>query len=1356
MSTKEGLIRVKMLVTILLLLTGHTSSVNFSNIIQQYTLICGQSHICNSSTFTNISYPTRTYEGPIFCPKCACDQNCMQREDCCPDILFPHSALTCLNLALYEKTNVKKYALAVAECPTGSPDELSNRCSGNYTSRDKLTLTPVSSTTSLTVYRNRFCAECFGEANTSPWSLSIDCPGMIDLNHLTSYDIILETINESACSMVYRSPNRRKYVGCDSPELREYRKVEVCNITGAWRKHDPDIEWACRTVDQPYKYYRNIFCFLCNPGQHRRNDHVIDRCNQTGAWGTFDKDLKRSCEQLTPTVPESYPFKNIFCFLCNRNTNSNDIFMDAKIEIESEKYYREKSSYSFKIKFFTNLNVQTQYQMDPFTARDAANTSSIVRDTVRKVDLRKLLFMHFLHYGHQTYCNKSLSFYDVRDTIAGNLTECGCDVTCVLTSDCCADFAITSPAIVQKNIAGFVVSKCYNITEISYLLVSCESNNEENFANIPITSTRSNVVYRNIYCFLCNEGQDMLQSIDHTKNIDISLFKNMYNPINLKLVCNFLMKYEEYYLLSEFIKAIEHIEHLNGKEKCSIHFPLYKGENMFQVRTVSTCNVTGQWEGYDPDVLWACENYIPDITQYVRDDITGYSNIFCKICNTNSSHESPIDTCDRNGHIEPMDIVMATRCEVYPRALSKPIYKNTFCSECYTVQRTNFHPKQDLFQNFHFKKQEKCNEESIIEMASMVASTYRKMFTFRGLTDNSGFHEANNTNFTGRCQKDEVFDPKKDVCRQLFCSDGKYISGNACRPFLPHTTLLGYTLAVRVEVTFAQNSKTVGEVIEPLRHAIRDFISKNLKIMHDGIEYVSIYLFTHQGCDSVIDPTGHHFLLHTSFFLPVMVERLEIESKLVNMTSSYFSTMFLNTLCNVTLLYDEAAVDLPTTIHTTDLKDSCFVVSYKKFGYTSNKYKMNYVSKFLACQQVEIDHDQYESDPNTFSVKLLPKGPRLHFGEFRRTGSYKRIQVCIEDFEKMMTSMTKEDSVQNSVKYILQVMSFVCVCLSVLGLFATFLTYCFFSSLRTLPGKNNMCLIASLFFSQFLTQLGISQPKDKTLCATFGLLIHYFWLATFFSMNVCSYHMFQVFVLPLNQVKNMRAERLRHIRYLSYCLVLPAFIIAMYVTISVSETGSIGYGSDVKCFISSLPAFIATFIGPVFVICLANIVFFSITVYHISKVPHVSSNKSSRREVSVHIKLFLLTGISWIFQLIDSFVPVSIFSVIVNFVNGSQGIFIFVAYSVNSRVRSFYKDSLSFRTSSSVNKSKTSSSDNKHSETVTTLPDRKQETVTTLPDRKQETVTTLPDRKQETPITLPDRKQETPITLPDLKQRETI
>ncbi|XP_033752038.1 LOW QUALITY PROTEIN: adhesion G protein-coupled receptor L4-like [Pecten maximus] len=320
-------------------------------------------------------------------------------------------------------------------------------------------------------------------------------------------------------------------------------------------------------------------------------------------------------------------------------------------------------------------------------------------------------------------------------------------------------------------------------------------------------------------------------------------------------------------------------------------------------------------------------------------------------------------------------------------------------------------------------------------------------------------------------------------------------------------------------------------------------------------------------------------------------------------------------------------------------------------------------------------------------MKLLPNGPVLAFGNYELSVNTTAI-ICVEDFTDMVegrTSVTDEEDLLSSV---LSIVSFLCTCLSILCLIITFLTYCFFPELRTIPGKNNMCLIVSLFFSQCLMQFGMKQTQHTHLCMIIAIFLHFFWLSTFFSMNVCSFHMYRVFVFPLTGAK--RVHRWTCFWYACYIFGMSALIVTVYIALSVTvfDSDNLGYTGNGNCFLTSFESVIATFISPVMLVCLSNVIFFVVVAYKIATAPNVPSTRNVRKEYPLYVKLFVLTGATWLLQIIDAFIPLSVFSIISGIMNSSQGIFIFLSYSTNSRVRKFYKDRLSSTRTSDISQRK--------------------------------------------------------------------
>ena len=459
----------------------------------------------------------------------------------------------------------------------------------------------------------------------------------------------------------------------------------------------------------------------------------------------------------------------------------------------------------------------------------------------------------------------------------------------------------------------------------------------------------------------------------------------------------------------------------------------------------------------------------------------------------------------------------------------------------------------------------------------------------------------------------------------------------------------------------------------------------------------STYLVVKKPCETVIKSNMTFEVsvkLHLTFLIHESVNRCDLEYALINATSKYISATrdFLEIKGKV--FPDYYASLLPLNIYKTQSTSQCFIFSQTKHTYNNDAYKRSLVSKTLRCPQIILSNDRYPFDEPTQTLTLLPSGPSLAFGDYQIVSKY-TVAVCLGDYERI-SSLT--GTTISTLKFVLQIVTLICVSLSMLCLFFAFVTYLAFPILQTLPGRNNICLIFALFLSQGLTQFGLTKTKDRMVCTIIGILIHYFWMATFFCMNVCSFHVFKVFALPFHRHLDAIEEQWYLFRYVCYAYGVPAAIIILYITISLSLSGYIGYGSDSRCFIETPQAIVGTFLAPILLLCVLNVIFFCISAYKIKTSPKVASTTTSRTEFSIYLKLFILTGFTWIAQILESFFPISLFSVVVAILNGSSGIFIFFSYTMNERVRTFYRNSVSrtFRSFSSTSLSSMHSSQKAH------------------------------------------------------------
>lgn len=254
-------------------------------------------------------------------------------------------------------------------------------------------------------------------------------------------------------------------------------------------------------------------------------------------------------------------------------------------------------------------------------------------------------------------CNFTFGLYS---GIISCCKKCECNFPqCMLRQTCCPDVIfhnldITGDMLVkgsdlksltgvesQKSCITLLLSKnmFYNIKGTGVLgYATCPSgtsdqlawncsksyiNEVETFEDItPVVSKLSNDVYRNKYCAYCH----------NIKNDNFQFLRK-------KFLCK-----------SVPTAGLERtlIEEVLSTGTCDLQFV---SENVLDTCTVAInkCNITGQWNVYNPQIENACNLY-KSIFENEEEDVTKYfKNIFCSECNgfgRSSLH------CELNGHTE--------------------------------------------------------------------------------------------------------------------------------------------------------------------------------------------------------------------------------------------------------------------------------------------------------------------------------------------------------------------------------------------------------------------------------------------------------------------------------------------------------------------------------------------------------------------------------------------------------------------------------------------------------------------------------------------------------------------------------
>ena len=195
----------------------------------------------------------------------------------------------------------------------------------------------------------------------------------------------------------------------------------------------------------------------------------------------------------------------------------------------------------------------------------------------------------------------------------------------------------------------------------------------------------------------------------------------------------------------------------------------------------------------------------------------------------------------------------------------------------------------------------------------------------------------------------------------------------------------------------------------------------------------------------------------------------------------------------------------------------------------------------------------------------------------------------------------------------------------------------------------------------------------RIFCMICGVLIHFSWSATFCWMSVSSFNLFRCF-----SPSNLRRRDSSSLgMYTTFVFVMSTLLIVANMIHGLVGAGGIGYGGRI-CYISSDLGLLFTFVTPVGIIVLSNLVFLSVTIWRISHIPKIKANKSAERNnIVIYMKMSTLTCFCWIFGFLGILTKVKVFEILFVLTNASQGFFLMISFVCNKRVLGLFKDLLS-------------------------------------------------------------------------------
>ena len=329
------------------------------------------------------------------------------------------------------------------------------------------------------------------------------------------------------------------------------------------------------------------------------------------------------------------------------------------------------------------------------------------------------------------------------------------------------------------------------------------------------------------------------------------------------------------------------------------------------------------------------------------------------------------------------------------------------------------------------------------------------------------------------------------------------------------------------------------------------------------------------------------------------------------------------------------------------------------------------VSTLIVCKRVNILTSEYNISNNDL---ILMNGETLSLPDaYIITDDY--ISLCFDDYTAKADHMRRQYSENETIMdRITVILSFVCSLVSIACLCITIVTYILFVEMRTIPGKINVSLCATLLVAQLFQQFTIDLTQYKAFCYAFGVIIHYTWAATILWMNIASFNLFRCF----SQNNMSRAPGDLHpslLLYSVYVYGVSLFLIGANVLYSflVTKGNDFGYGMKL-CYISSTVGLLATFAAPAAIVVLANGCFLLITIWRVSKVPKIKrAQMPERNNIPIYLKMSTLTGVCWLFGFLRILSSSDVFEVLFILANASQGLLVMVSFVCNKRVFAYYR-----------------------------------------------------------------------------------
>ena len=256
------------------------------------------------------------------------------------------------------------------------------------------------------------------------------------------------------------------------------------------------------------------------------------------------------------------------------------------------------------------------------------------------------------------------------------------------------------------------------------------------------------------------------------------------------------------------------------------------------------------------------------------------------------------------------------------------------------------------------------------------------------------------------------------------------------------------------------------------------------------------------------------------------------------------------------------------------------------------------------------------------------------------------------------------------------VLSIICTVISLAGLVLFIVMFTVNPSLHNLPGQCLLFLASSIFVGQLIFALSSVLRVKSFVCILSAILIHYFYLSSFFWLLIIAIQIHSTFHRPIVNREKSNGENSR--LFMSNLLVWSSSAIFILLAclmqwVNPQSNFSPEYG-QIFCSISNGNGILLFFLLPIGCLLFIVVILFVRTLFAIhhshtlGKLARVSSSSSNTSLVFVYARLAALMGLQWVLLLIALAVRQTWSWLVFEVINSLPGVFICLGFLCSHRL----------------------------------------------------------------------------------------